>query len=181
MSSPVPSTGNGFCASSSCSCFSFSVSLGKPICSLVRLLLCKNTPLYFIGGVTIYFWCGNLNICCLFLWSEQAVIPRMLSVFSGRRRQWVGPAVSAWSLGSQQQQGPAGRWHRLLLVAGPWEVVISSRQIIKVTRAFGRSSSRVREFPGCESNNSLCSTAVPSEVTGTADGACSGTPIRRRP
>ena len=89
-----------------------------------------------------------MNICCLFLWCEQAVVPRMLSVFSGRRRQWVGPAVSAWSLGSQQQQGPAGRWHRLLLVAGPWEVVISSRQIFKVTRAFGSSNSRVHEFPG---------------------------------
>ena len=28
-----------------------------------------------------------------------------------------------------------------------WEVVISSRQIFKVTRAFGSSHSRVREFP----------------------------------
>ena len=94
-------------------------------------------------GVTIYFWCGSLNICCLFLWCEQAVIPRMFSVFSGRRRQWVGPAVSAWSLGYQQE----GRWHRLFLVVGPWEVVMSSRQILKVTKTFGSSGSRVREFP----------------------------------
>ena len=36
----------------------------------------------FFGGVTIYFWCGSLNICLLFLQCEQAVIPRMLSVFS---------------------------------------------------------------------------------------------------
>ena len=36
----------------------------------------------------------------------------------------------------------------LLLVAGPWEVVMSSRQIYKVIRAFGSSSSRVCEFPG---------------------------------
>ena len=34
-------------------------------------------------------------------------------------------------------------------VAGPWEVVMSSRQNYKVTRAFGSSSSsRVREVPG---------------------------------
>ena len=98
----------------------------------------------FFGGVTIYFWCGSLNICLLFLQCEQAVIPRMLSVFSGRRRQWVGPTVGAWLLGSQQQQGPAGRWHTVLLVAGPWEEVM--RQIYKVARAFG--SSRVHEFPG---------------------------------
>ena len=42
----------------------------------------------------------------------------------------------------------AGRWHRLLLVSGPWEMVINSRQIFKVTRAFGSSKSRVPEFPG---------------------------------
>ena len=87
-------------------------------------------------------------MCCLFLWCEQAFIPRMLSVFSRRKRQWVGPAVSAWSLGSQEQQGPAARWHRLLLVSRPWEVVMSSRQIYKVSRALGSSSSRVHEFPG---------------------------------
>ena len=143
----MPLTGNGFCASSSCLCFSLSVSSGKPNCSLVRLLLCKNTLCIF-GGFPIYFWCGTLNICCLFLWCEQDVVPRMLSVFSGRRSQWVGPAVSAWFLGSQRQLAPAGRWHRLLLAAGPWEVVISSRQIFKVTRAFGRSNSQVSEFPG---------------------------------
>ena len=72
----------------------------------------------------------------------------MLSVFSGRRRQWVGPAVSAWLLGFQKQQVPTGRWHRLFLVSGLWKVVIRFRLIFKVTRAFGRSSSRVCEFPG---------------------------------
>ena len=40
------------------------------------------------------------------------------------------------------------RCHWLLLVARPWEVVMSSRQIYKVSRAFGSSSSRVCEFPG---------------------------------
>ena len=123
-----------------------------------------------------------MNICCLFLQCEQAVIPRMLNVFSGRRRQWVGPAVSAWSLGSQQQQGPAGRWHRLLLVAGPWEVVISSRQNCKVTRAFGSSNSRCMSSQGSENSNNLCLIAMPSsEVIGTTGGACSGTPSCNRP
>ena len=37
---------------------------------------------------------------------------------------------------------------RLLLVSGPWEVVISSRQIFKLTRAFSSSHSRVHECPG---------------------------------
>ena len=30
----------------------------------------------------------------------------------------------------------ARRWHRLLLVAGPWEVVMSLRQIYEVPRTF---------------------------------------------
>ena len=82
--------------------------------------------LLFIFSVRTAF---GLDICCLFLWCEQAIVARMLSVFSGRRRQWVGPAVSAWSLGSSQQQGPAGRWHRLLLVAGPWEVATTLTEV----------------------------------------------------
>ena len=64
----------------------------------------------------------------------------MLSVFLGRRRQWLGPLVSAWFLGSQQQRGLAGRWHRLFLVAGPWEVVVSLKQMYEVPRAFGSGS-----------------------------------------
>ena len=48
----------------------------------------------------------------------------------------------------QQQQGPAGRRHRLILFAGPWEVVMSSRKIYNVTRAFVRSSIKVHDFPG---------------------------------
>ena len=123
-------TRNVFWASSSCLCFSFSVSLGKPKCSLGGLLLCKSTCLYFVG-VAIYFWPGSLNIICLFLQCEQAIIPRMLSGFLCRRRQWVGLVVSAWFLGSQQQQGPEGRWSRLLLVSGLWEVIMSLRQICK--------------------------------------------------
>ena len=57
-------------------------------------------PFVFHGGVTVYFWHGSLNISCLFLQCEQAVIPRVLSLFPGRRRQWVGLVVSAWLLGS---------------------------------------------------------------------------------
>ena len=34
------------------------------------------------------------------------------------------------------------------MVEGPWEVVMSSRQIYKVSRAFGSSGSKVRVFPG---------------------------------
>ena len=35
--------------------FSFSVSSEKPNCSLIRLLLCKNTTLYFWGGYYLFF------------------------------------------------------------------------------------------------------------------------------
>ena len=51
------------------------------------------------------------------------------------------------AVGLSTQQGPAGRWNRLLLVIGPWEV-ISSKQMFKVIRAFGSSDSRMREFLG---------------------------------
>ena len=34
----------------------------------------------------------------------------------------VGLVASCWLLGPWQWQGPPGRWHRLLLVAEPWEV-----------------------------------------------------------
>lgn len=94
------------------------------------------------------FCCGSLNLFCLFLQCEQSVIPRMLSVFSGRREKWVGPEYCAWSLGSQQKQRPIGRWYRLLLFAGPWEVVMGSRRICKMTREFGHSCSSVCELQG---------------------------------
>ena len=67
-----------------------------------------------------------------------------------------------------------GSWHKLLLVAGPWEMVISSRQIFNVTRAFGSVTVGCMCSQGSESNNSLCLIAFPSsEVIGTAVGACS--------
>ena len=52
--------------------------------------------IHILWGLTIYFWCGSLDICCLFPQCEQAVIS--LSVFPGRRRQWTGLLVSAWLL-----------------------------------------------------------------------------------
>ena len=56
-------------------------------------------------------------------------------------------------------------------------MVICSRPLFKVTRAFGSSNSRMCEFPGSQSNNSLCLIDMPSsEVIGTADGDCSWTP-----
>ena len=104
-------------------------------------------PFIFLGGYYLFLvW--EFEYLNLFLQCEQTVVPRMLSVFSGRRRQWAVPAVSAYLLGSQQQQRSSGRWHRLLLVAGPWEVVMSLRQIYGVPRTFGSGSGRVCEFPG---------------------------------
>ena len=60
----------------------------------------QEQPIVFCWGVTIYFWFGSLDICCLFLQCEQAVIPRVLNMFPGRRKQWVGLVFSAWLLGS---------------------------------------------------------------------------------
>ena len=42
----------------------------------------------------------------------------------------------------------AARTCRKVTVATPWEVVMNFRQIYKVSKAFGSSSSRVRDFPG---------------------------------
>ena len=67
------------------------MSLGKPNCTLGGLFLCENTPLYFAGGYYLY-WCGSLDICCLFLGCEQAVIPSMLSV--SREKEAMGSSQS---------------------------------------------------------------------------------------
>ena len=60
----------------------------------------QEQPLCILQGVTIYFCHGSLDIYHLFLQCEQAIMPRVLSVFPGRRRQWVGLVVSGWLLGS---------------------------------------------------------------------------------
>jgi len=69
-------------------------------------------PFVFFWGVTIYFWHWYLDICCLFLRCEQAIIPRVLSVFPRRRRQWVGLVVvpGYWALNNSKdlQEGGTG-------------------------------------------------------------------------
>ena len=51
----------------------------------------------------------------------------------------VGLSIAARTCRKVAQAAPSCR---------AWEVIISSRQIFKVTRAFGSSNSRVCEFPG---------------------------------
>ena len=72
-----------------------------------------------------------------------AVIPRMLRVFPGGR-------VSSQCLviGVSTAARTCRKVAQVLLVAGLSKVVMGSRQIYKVSRAFGSSSSRVCEFPG---------------------------------
>lgn len=53
----------------------------------------------FCGGYYL-FLAWEFGYLLSFSWCEQAIIPRVLSVFPGRRRQWVGLVVSAWLLGS---------------------------------------------------------------------------------
>ena len=51
------------------------------------------------------------------------------------------------------------------------------KQIFKVTRAFAEGAAGCGSSQGSESNNSLCSIAMPlSEVIGTTGVVCSGTP-----
>ena len=138
-------------------------------------------PFVFCGVLLFIFGVGVWIFSVSFFWCEQAVIPMVLSMFPGRRSQWVGLVISAWFLGSYEQRGPAGMWLRLLLVAGPWEVEMSFRQIEKVTRAFGSGRGRVCDSQASESNNRWCSitmstSVVPSEVVGASSGSCSGIP-----
>ena len=134
-------------------------------------------PFVSFLGVTLYYWCGGLDLCCLFLLHEKSVIPMMLSMFSGRRGQWVGPAFRAWSLGSQQKQRPVGRRHRLLLFTGPWEAVMSSKVSSRWPENLAVAAAGCVSSQGCENINSLCLIAVSSsEMIGMSGGACSGIP-----
>ena len=63
-------------------------------------------PFVFWGGVTIIFGVG-VWIFAVSFFSVSRVLSPGCSVFSGRRRQLVGPAVSVWSLGSQKKQRPS--------------------------------------------------------------------------
>ena len=79
-----------------------------------------------------------------------------------------------------------GRLCRLLLVAGPWEVVMSLRQIYAVPGAFGSGSGRFVSSQGSESNSgcfsvAMTSSVVSSEVIGAASISCSRTPTGHRP
>ena len=76
----------------------FFLCLGKPSSVVLGGYFYARAPLCILWGVTIYFWHRSLDICCLFLQCEQAVITSVLSVFPGRRRQWVELVVSAWLL-----------------------------------------------------------------------------------
>ena len=76
--------------------------------SYARITLC------IFGELPFIFCCANLNICCLFLQCEQADIPRVLTVFSGRRRQWVGQesVPGHWPLSGRKdlQEGGTGNF-----------------------------------------------------------------------
>ena len=56
--------------------------------------------------------------------------------------------ASAWLLGPSQWPGPTGKWHRLLLVAVPWEVAVTLREVEVVPRALGLGNERAYVFPG---------------------------------
>lgn len=59
------------------------------------------------------------------------------------------PVLRASLLGTWQWQGPTGRWgHSLLLVAGPWAVALTLREVEVVPRAFGRGNGGLYAFLG---------------------------------
>ena len=77
----------------------------------------------------------------------------MLSMFPGRRRQWVGLVVIAWLLDSYQQQGHTGRWLRLLLVAEPWEVLMSLGRFTRCLEHLAEAAAGCVSSLGSKSNN----------------------------
>ena len=87
MNSPVVLTGNSFLRFFILLVFFFLCEFGE-----AKLYFCKSVsmqeyPFVSFLGVTLYYWCGGLDLCCLFLLHEKSVIPMMLSMFSGRRGQ----------------------------------------------------------------------------------------------
>ena len=132
----------------------------------------------------IYFWCGSLNICCIFLWCKEAISEDVQGVFREKEAMVrassqclvIGLSTAARPAGSSKACC-AGRWHRLLLVAGCWKVVITSRWPDHLAvAAAGCVSSQ-----GSESNNSLYLIATLFWGVGTTGGVCSGTPIGSGP
>ena len=73
-------------------------------------------------------------------------------------------------------QGPAGRRHRLLLVAGPWEVVVSLGRFTGCPEQLAAAAAGCVSSQGSDSNNMWCLVVVPSEVTGATTGTFSRTP-----
>ena len=81
-------------------------------------------------------------------WKVLLFIYCVLHELPKRYRQWAGLVANAWLLGPWQLQGPVWRWHRPLLVAGPWEVTVIFRHVWEVPRVLDSGSSRVCAFSG---------------------------------
>lgn len=94
------------------------------------------------------FWFGcflALSLVCSGCFPHAGI----LSACDARRlRQWPKLEASAWLLGPSQWQRPAGRWHRLLLLTGPWKVAVILRQVYVEPRMFRSGSSKMCAFPG---------------------------------
>ena len=113
------------------------------------------------------------------VWKGCYPLYRLLPVLPGRWRQWVGLVASAWLLGCWWQQGPTGRWHRMLTCScralgsdNEPQDGLGSAQSIYLAVA-GRVC-----FQGNESNSGWCSVAVHSfaPISGAAGGSCSSAP-----
>ena len=102
--------------------------------------MCEYTWIFCEGLLFIF----GVRACKLANFSVCAgcyCLDMMLRVFSWRWRQWAGLGAHAWLLDPWQWQGPMGGWHRLLLVAGPWEEAVI-RQAKLAPGVFGSGSSR---------------------------------------
>ena len=85
-----------------------------------------------------------MDICCLFL----QCYPQGTECVSREKEAVARASSQCLVAGLVIAARTYRKWHRLLLVAGPWEVVISLRKIYEVPRTCGSGSSRVCEFPG---------------------------------
>ena len=132
-----------------CLCFSFSVSLGKPTYSFGGLLLCKSTPLYFVGGYYLFL-----------AWEFEYLLSLSLA--------WAGPYPQGAEHVSREKEA-MDRTSSQCLVAGFLTVARTFRKVAQATpscRALG--SGRFTRCPehlvvaaagcvssqGSESNNS---------------------------
>ena len=83
--------------------FSFSMSLGKPNCSVGGLLLCKRTPLYFVGGYYLFLVWEFGYLLSLSL-VQVGSYPQGAGYVSREKEQCVGLVVSSgcWVLNSSK-------------------------------------------------------------------------------